>query len=541
MESKDGGSGSSQIMPLGFVVPGSVLGCDVIPTDSYAEGTTRSDTFTLLNSPPVASNLKVIPQRARAYRLDGENLIASYDYSDADGNPESGSVVSWYRNGAFFSNLIQVPASSTTIGQTWYFTVTPRDSSGTVGALATSETITIRGNAIPTTSPPTITPTLPRDDDDLVSTAAPVTDTDPGDETTNIFHWTKNGVSWTGLQMPFDTEVPLNPGTNGVTLDYSGNNNNGAVNGSTWVQAGVVGGAFSFDGSDYIRVPEVGNTLGGSGWTEMSVEFWAKTASTSQETVILMHDQVYSLGGYGGGTKGLGYRVDYRGSTTGYRVYWYIYNATAATSVNSQVNEGPGEWHHIVATYKSGVGMKLYTDGTLRVSAARTGAINTTVTSFLDIGGLGSGTGDFVGQMDEVRIYPTALSAAQVFQRYIDTKDGLSGTSTIVPQETTSGDIWRCQVTPNDSWADGTTTSLVAKTVTTGNTRPRIDWYSPADTTPNVIAGGSLDFKQVSSDPNSSPLTYSWTVNGGSSVASTQNYTQTFLTPGNLHSQSNRV
>ena len=120
-----------------------------------------------------------------------------------------------------------------------------------------------------------------RDDDDIVATAAPTTDGD-GDATTNIFHWTKGGVSQTNLQMPFDTEVPQVPGTNGVTLDYSGYNNNGVVNGSKWIQDGVVGGAFSFDGNDYITVQENGNTLGGSGsWPSISVELWVRASGST--------------------------------------------------------------------------------------------------------------------------------------------------------------------------------------------------------------------------------------------------------------------
>ena len=202
-------------------------------------------------------------------------------------------------NGALQAGLndqLSVPAATTQIGQTWYFTVVPGfvfNSVTTLGDMQTSPTVTIRGNTAPSTGVPTLDSTnggIAYDDEDLTATAAATTDADT-DATTNIFHWTKNGVSQTNLQMPFDTEVPTIPNTNGVTKDYSGYNNNGAVNGSTWIQDGVVGGALSFDGNDYVRVEENGNSLGGNGdWSEISVEFWAKTSSTSTETVILKHD-----------------------------------------------------------------------------------------------------------------------------------------------------------------------------------------------------------------------------------------------------------
>jgi len=533
MESKDGDSNSSLFLPIGIAASGDILGCDVIPTDSYAEGIIRSDSVTLLNAPPVASNLHMYPIRDRAYRLDNENLGAGYDYSDADGNAESGTQIRWYRNNVLqsaYNDLREVPAGSTSIGQTWYFTVLPRDSLGAVGGLQTSETVTIRDNAVPSTGTPTLDSMnggTDYDDEDLVATAATTTDGD-GDATTNIFHWTKGGVSQTNLQMPFDTEVPLVSGTNGVTRDYSGYGNNGAVNGSAWAQTGVVGGAFSFDGNDYITVQESGNTLAGNGsWSQISVEFWIRAtgATTSIQTVVFKPNASYAPGA-SSSSYDVGYRVQYRYYADSYRVYWIVGNSTGTLSFDSRVYEGPDQWHHVVCTYQSGVGLKIYTDGQLRASLVGTGNINATLGGPLYVGGINSGVGDFVGQMDEARIYPKALSAAQIFQRYIETKDGLTASNTIVAQETAAGDNWVCQVIPNDSWIDGTarnSTSLHVDPVV-GNSRPRIDWYSPANTSLTIGTGGSINFTQVSSDPDGNPLTYNWTLDSVQQVV-TQNWT----------------
>ena len=45
-----------------------------------------------------------------------------------------------------------------------------------------------------------------------------------------------------------------------------------------------------------------------------------------------------------------------------------------------------------------------------------------------------------------------------------------------------------------------------------GNINPKIDWYSPANNAVTVNEGASLDFKQISSDPNGDALSYSWTL-----------------------------
>ena len=236
------------------------------------------------------------------------------------------------------------------------------------------------------------------------------------------------------------------------------------------------------------------------------------------ETVIFKPDSLYAPGTSG---YGLGYQVQYRSYANGYRVYWTVGNSTAQMSLNRQINEGAGQWHHVVCTYQSGVGLKIYTDGLLRASSVASGNINATTNSPLYIGGLKNAAGDFVGQMDEVRIYSNVLSDAQIFQRYIETKDGVTSSNTIVPQETSVGDSWVCQVTPNDAWQDGAPQTSNTLNVVAGNGMPHIDWYTTANT---VNEGATLNFNQVSSDPNGDILSYSWTLDTVEQ-ATTQNWT----------------
>ena len=95
---------------------------------------------------------------------------------------------------------------------------------------------------------------------------------------------------------------------------------------------------------------------------------------------------------------GLGYRAQYRSYADGYRVYWIVGSNTAQLSLNTQIHEGAGQWHHVVCTYQSGVGLKIYTDGIAkRHRLSATGNINATSNGLLYIGGVNSGAGDFVG------------------------------------------------------------------------------------------------------------------------------------------------
>lgn len=65
-----------------------------------------------------------------------------------------------------------------------------------------------------------------------------------------------------------------------------------------------------------------------------------------------------------------------------------------------------------------------------------------------------AGENNFTGLIDEVRIYNDVLSAEQIYQNYLCTKDGETSKSVIVSEETTLWESWKCIVTPNDGAQD---------------------------------------------------------------------------------------
>ena len=127
---------------------------------------------------------------------------------------------------------------------------------------------------------------------------------------------------------------------------------------------------------------------------------------------------------------------------------------TSSTTLNLNT------WYHIVLTYKKNVGMALYLNGTLVASKtpSESSTLNYNIQPSGTINPLYIGWFDyFKGTIDEVRIYSRCLSQNQIVQRYNETKDGLSNSSTIVAAELQVGDVWTCKVTPNDSHQDGIT------------------------------------------------------------------------------------
>ena len=82
----------------------------------------NSSVVVVANSPPIINNLALSP----SYPNETENLVANWDYGDADGDPETISFITWYKNGVeqvAYMNLDIIPSSETADGEDWYFSV----------------------------------------------------------------------------------------------------------------------------------------------------------------------------------------------------------------------------------------------------------------------------------------------------------------------------------------------------------------------------------------------------------------------------------
>jgi hypothetical protein len=442
----------------------------VTPNDGKVDGATKtSNALSLPNTLPVASDAGIIP-RAQLGALDTEALNAVYTYTDADGQTESGSQIRWYKNGALQSALNNqkvVAASLTTVGDKWYYTVTPSDGVG-LGAMVTSYTIPIRNNAVPTQGTPQLTTSAGSKTTSTLTTTASTTDSN-GDPTTNVFKWMVNGVSINRLILPFDTYSATN------THDYSGYNTdaNIAVTGAKWAPNGISGGYLNFDGNDYVRVYEDSDLNPGT-WTQLTVEFWVKPSVDQMGSRIIKKG--YAADSVGSYVVGINSNTPSPSNT----IYFDVQTGTSTKSMtNETYSDGAttvptGRWSHVVCTYQSGVGMAIYINGTLRSSLAGvTGRIFDWGSQYIEhmwIGydGYGNANRFFKGGLDEVRIYNRALSASQIQQRFLEGKNSIKTTSKMMPSELKAGDIWSCQVTPSDGFGNGAAATSNSVTLTQG-------------------------------------------------------------------------
>ena len=158
--------------------------------DSYSS-TTHSISETIQpNNAPSASSLLLTP--ANPGTLD--DLIASYTYFDSDGDLESGSTISWSKDGAPQSsllNLLTVPASSTSKGEEWSFSITPSDGEDS-GSIRNSAIVTIV-NTAPSVLDASITPSDANENTDLTA-AFNFTDADEDSTSVESIRWYLGGV-----------------------------------------------------------------------------------------------------------------------------------------------------------------------------------------------------------------------------------------------------------------------------------------------------------------------------------------------------------
>jgi hypothetical protein len=84
-----------------------------------------------------------------------------------------------------------------------------------------------------------------------------------------------------------------------------------------------------------------------------------------------------------------------------------------STTVFSGVDVTDNLWHYVVGTY-DGVTLKIYVDGVLSGSLATANIPSTSVSNSLFIGQNGAGGEQYIGRLDQISIWNTALTLAQI-------------------------------------------------------------------------------------------------------------------------------
>ncbi len=188
----------------------------------------------------------------------------------------------------------------------------------------------------------------------------------------------------------------------GNTADSSGANP-GTLHGGVAFSTGVAAQAFNFNGNaSYVDLGTGDDIVGTQAF---SVAVWIKTTSNG---VIIQQRDASNFNG------------EYQLAVTGGKVSWttfgndqYGYNFTSNESVND------GNWHFVVATRLADGTGQIFIDGKLDSSQAAApvplaGGIHVYIGEDVRNAALGASPENFVGLIDEVRIYSRLLAPTDV-------------------------------------------------------------------------------------------------------------------------------
>ncbi len=199
----------------------------------------------------------------------------------------------------------------------------------------------------------------------------------------------------------------LGEGAGTVMSDASPNGSNGTYSGAmTQSQVGAIVGdsntATQFTGGHAVAPSTSSLSITGA----LSIEAWIKWAAAPTGVQIIVEK------GDGATLTNTAYALGYIPSL-GFGLYVYIGNNYYSVVVS---NPPPaGQWSHVVGTRTASGSLSLYENGSLVATSSDSGgSLNTVSTSVGVAGTAGTAVYPFNGTLDEVAIYPSALTSAKV-------------------------------------------------------------------------------------------------------------------------------
>jgi prepilin-type N-terminal cleavage/methylation domain-containing protein len=244
--------------------------------------------------------------------------------------------------------------------------------------------------------------------------------------------WSRNIQSLLGADAVGIWNLDEDPAVHDTVIaDLSGWGNNGTLKTSDGATnksvPGVVNNALSFDGvNDYV---DAGSGISNLGTGDATFEAWI------YPTDLSIINQ--SVADNADGTDGFRFHIV---KSADDNVFYFVRGYAFASSVNSNAVLTENQWNHIVAVVKGGTTdmVYLYHDG---VSAGSGTLVDSDTLSSIDPAYIGyrphagSGAHYFNGLIDEVRIYATSLTSAQIKSQYYAGLDKLLAKSLMDEQE----------------------------------------------------------------------------------------------------------
>jgi hypothetical protein len=326
-----------------------------------------------------------------------------------------------------------------------------------------------------------------------------------------VYEWEREaGVPLMSMNLPMDSL------SDGYVQDFSGNGNHAfPVGNATYTTSGRVGGAIDLDGSaDYLRFPNPG-TL-----DAVTVSVWAYPESVSGNRTVFMIPS----------DNGTSNNELFMGQSTAGGDFRIVLNHT--TTHDTGVDLDLNQWNHMVLTWNGSLA-RVFKNGTEVSSFSYSGQLDFdtcegVIGMDLDNGCTASAGDYFLGQIDEVQVYPFALDADTIAEMYTVSSAGDASPDFFANASNRLGDVWNL---PGSVHAIDTATGIVGGETASVNTVTIEDDFatdgiaclgvatSPTDPRPATCAGSETDIAddgnsdvglRVVGSTDGSSLAYQW-------------------------------
>lgn len=276
---------------------------------------------------------------------------------------------------------------------------------------------------LPATPPPTAPPSTPHPSPTLAPTQTPLAVTRPTARAVDLVPpGTSQSSPRQGLLDWWKAE--------GNARDSAGPHH--GVLHAIQFRKGVVGQAFSFEGRPASFI-DFGSLAGNFGRRDFSIQFWVKIGRSQNAYILGKHDicSNASFWEVSGGPGGLRLEVNHNGA--GHLI----------VRTHHKLNDG---YFHLITFVRRGTVLRAYTDAQLDDAIGASGVADLTNNESLIAGqsscGPPSVADTFKGQLDEVKLYPTALSEDEITLAYAFTGigDALASILTVQPGAAAPGD-----------------------------------------------------------------------------------------------------
>jgi len=206
-------------------------------------------------------------------------------------------------------------------------------------------------------------------------------------------------------------EWKLDEKTGTSTYDTSGGANTGTLTGNPTWSVGKFGSGVNFDGNDMIAITSVTSTIA----TTSSISYWIKTNQAGTSANFWENPGV--LGVESGGTDDIRWGwIDNTG-----KINFDVANDYPSNSAGSLSAITDNNWHYIAMTRNASTGaIAIYIDGILNDSATGTTGTATalTINTIGAINGAFNPNNDYIGHIDNIRIYDYVRTPAQITWEY---------------------------------------------------------------------------------------------------------------------------